>query len=111
MFVKLEYVIANAIVDLNDKNGGRSISIKNVKEYGERVTNELNKKYGDNYIFQYSNEYMKDFLREYSDYFLMVDDTLYLKDGIASTDIIEHILCYTPSKVLTVLLDTEFKVA
>lgn len=104
-FIKMEYLVANALVELYEKKQVNKISLDIIRKYGIKVEEELNSKNNTKAILLYSNNYTKEFLRDYSNLFEMVDDCIKIKDGITIEDIREHILSYISIDILLALLD------
>ena len=54
-FIKMEYLVANALVELYDKKGVDRISLEQIQRYGIKVEEELNSKENTRAILLYSN--------------------------------------------------------
>ena len=106
-FIKMEYLVANALVELYEKKQVDMISLEDIRKYGVKVEEVLNSKENSRAILLYSNNYTKEFLRDYSDWFEMVNDFIKIKSGITIDDIREHILSYIPVDILLALFSEE----
>lgn len=106
-FIKMEYLVANALVELYDKKRVDRISLDDIQKYGIKVEEQINSKENTRAILLYSDNYTKEFLHDYSDFFEKVDDFIKIKNGITIEDIREHILSYIPFDLLIVLFDCE----
>ena len=73
-FIKMEYLVANALVELYENKKIDKISLDDIKNYGIKVEKVLNKTEGTQAILLYSNQYTREFLQDYSDYFVFEDD-------------------------------------
>ncbi len=104
-FIKMEYLVANALVELYEKKKIDRISLEQIRNYGIKVEEELNSKDNTRAILLYSNNYTKEFLRDYSDFFEMIDSDIRIREGITIKDIREHILSYVSVNLLFALLD------
>ena len=105
-FIKMEYLVANALVELYDKKGIDKVSLDSIRKYGIKVEEEMNNQNNTKAILLYSNVYTKEFLQDYSDWFELVDDYIKIKDGVTIEDIQEHILSYVSVDVLIALLNS-----
>ena len=104
-FIKMEYLVANALVELYDKKRIDKISLDDIRKYGIKVEEEMNSQNNKKAILLYSNVYTKEFLQDYSDWFELVDDYIKIKDGVTIDDIQEHVLSYVSVDVLIALLN------
>ena len=102
----MEYLVANALVELYDKKGIDKVSLDSIRKYGIKVEEEMNSQNNTKAILLYSNVYTKEFLQDYSDWFELVDDYIKIKDGVTIEDIQEHILSYVSVDVLIALLNS-----
>ena len=105
-FIKMEYLVASALVELMDKKEINKISLKEIEEYGYKVEQILVQQ-NVNAILLYSNNYTKEFLEDYSDYFELEGDCIKVKSGVSPNEIRNHILAYISAKVLLALLSTD----
>ena len=103
-FIKMEYLVANALVELYDKKGVDRISLDQIQKYGIKVEEELNSKENTRAILLYSNVYTKEFLEDYSEWFELIDNQIKIRSGVGVEDIREHILSYVSVDVLFALL-------
>ncbi len=104
-FIKMEYLVANALVELYEKKQIDEISLEQIRNYGIKVEEELNSRNDTRAILLYSNNYTKEFLQDYSDLFELVGDSIKIKTGVTIKDIREHILSYISAEILFALLD------
>lgn len=104
-FIKMEYLVANALVELYEKKQIDKISLEDIRRYGIKVEEELNAKENSRAILLYSSNYTKEFLRDYSDWFEMENDCIKIKKGVTIDDIREHILSYISTFILIALLN------
>ena len=104
-FIKMEYLVANALVSLYERKNINKISLEDIRKYGVKVEEELNTTTNSRAILLYSNNYTREFLQDYSDWFEMIDDYIKIKDGVAIDDIREHILSYISMDILIALLN------
>lgn len=104
-FIKMEYLVANALVELYEKKQVDMISLEDIRKYGVKVEEVLNSKENSRAILLYSNNYTKEFLQDYSDWFEMVNDFIKIKSGVTIDDIREHILSYISTDILIALLN------
>lgn len=105
MFIRMEYLVASALVELYENKRIDRISLDDVRNYGFQVEKVLNEGGGTQAILLYSNQYTKEFLQDYSDYFTFEDDFIKIKNGITIANIREHILSYVSIDILLALLD------
>lgn len=104
-FIKMEYLVANALVELYENKKIDKISLDAVKTYGIKVEKILNETEGTQAILLYSNQYMREFLQDYSDYFVFEDNYIKIKAGVSIADIRNQILSYISVDILLALLD------
>lgn len=104
-FIKMEYLVANALVELYEKKQIDKISLEDIRKYGIKVEEVLNIKENSKAILLYSSRYTREFLQDYSDYFVYDEGFIKIKEGIEIDDIREHILSYVSSEILFALLD------
>lgn len=104
-FIKMEYLVANALVELYENKKIDKISLDDIKNYGIKVEKILNKTEGTQAILLYSNQYTREFLQDYSDYFVFEDDYIKIRSGVSIDDIRNHILSYISVDILLALLD------
>lgn len=103
IFVHLQDVIANALVELYEHNGTNQVSLIAIYDYGSAVVQVLNSKTNTHGIFLYSNKYIEECMREYDSWFERIGHTIRMKDGVAADDVRQHILAYTSVDVLNAL--------
>ena len=104
-FIKMEYLVAHALVELYENKKIDKISLDAIKDYGITVEKVLNKAAGTQAIFLYSNQYTREFLEDYSDYFVCEDNYIKIRQGVSIDDIRTHILSYISVDILLALLD------
>ena len=104
-FIKMEYLVANALVELYENKKIDNISLDDIKNYGIKVEKILNETAGTQAILLYSNQYTREFLQDYSDYFVFEDNYIKIKSGVSIDDIRNHILSYISVDILLALLD------
>lgn len=104
-FIKMEYLVANALVELYENKKIDKISLDDIKKYGIKVEEILNETEGTQAILLYSNQYTREFLQDYSDYFVFEDNYIKIKSGVSINDIRSHILSYVSIDILLALLD------
>ena len=103
-FIKMEYLVANALVELYENKKIDKISLASIQNYGIKVEKVLNKS-GTQAILLYSNQYTKEFLQDYSEYFTFENNYIKIKSGVTIDDIRNHILSYVSVDILLALLD------
>lgn len=107
-FIKMEYLVASALVELYENKQINKISLNIIREYGVKVEEDLNSKDDTKAILLYSNNYTKEFLCDYSNYFELADDEyIQIKDGVNAEDIRENILSYVSLDLLLALLNSD----
>ncbi len=103
-FVKMEYLVASALVELYEKENITKISLDDIRAYGIKVEEHLINN-NINAIFLYSNNYTKQFLHDYSDFFERIDNDIVIKEGVTVESIRDHILSYLSIDMLFALLN------
>lgn len=104
-FIKMEHLVASALVELYEKKQIDTITLAQIRNYGIKVEEQLNSQDNTRAILLFSNNYTKEFLQDYSDYFELVDNSIKIKNGVEIDDIREHILSYISAEILFALLD------
>lgn len=105
-FIKMEYLVASALVELYDKKKINKISFDEIKQYGIKVE-EILLSENINAILLYSNNYAKEFLDDYSQFFEAKEGCIYIKEEVTIEQIREHILSYISIDMLSVLLNVQ----
>lgn len=103
-FIKMEYLVANALVELYERKSIDRISLNEIKEYGIKVEEELinNKIHA---ILLYSSDYTKEFLEDCSDWFEKDDEYIKIREGKTIQEVREHFLSYISVDILLAMLN------
>ena len=103
-FIKMEYLVANALVELYEKNNIDRISLDEIREYGIKVEEELvnNQVHA---ILLYSSDYTKEFLEDCSEWFEKDNNYIKIRNGKTIEQIREHFLSYISVDILLALLN------
>lgn len=104
-FIKIEYVVANALCELLENNNERSVSFDLIKDYGIQVEKVFSKNNDVKAVFLFSNEYKKEFLRDYSDLFEIDHNKISLRENVTTNEIRARILAYASFDLLKALFD------
>ena len=104
-FIKMEYLVANALVELYENQKIDRISLETIQNYGIKVEKVLNAITGTQAILLYSSQYTREFLQDYSEYFEFENNYIKIKSGVSIEDIRNHILSYIYVDILLALLD------
>lgn len=102
IFIKMEHLVANALVELFEEKNIRRISLEDIYNYGIKVEKELNSE-NTRAILLYSNIYTKQFLEDYSEWFVREENYIALRPGKTAEDLREHILSYVSLPLLLAL--------
>lgn len=103
-FIKMEYLVANALVELYERKSIDRISLNEIKEYGIKVEEELiNNKF--HAILLYSSDYTKEFLEDCSDWFEKDDEYIKIREGKTIQEVREHFLSYISVDILLAMLN------
>lgn len=103
-FIKMEYLVANALVELYEKQNIDRISLDEIRAYGIKVEEELvnNQVHA---ILLYSSDYTKEFLEECSEWFEKDNNYIKIRSGKTIEEIREHFLSYISIDILLALLN------
>ena len=115
-FIKVETLVANALIELIEKNNCRSVEFGRIMEYGRAVLEAL-KARGEEAVYLASREDTNRMMRNYVDFFKINRDNpdtvvVSLKDRKTATDLrsqfrafltLEHLFAFTDSKALVEL--------
>ena len=74
-FIGIEDLVANALIELMEKNNCRRVDFETLVNYGTVVLSILRQN-GEEAIFLLSKEYTNELIRNYSDYFDIEHDEL-----------------------------------
>lgn len=102
-FIKMEHLVANALVELYETKNTNRISLDKIREYGIKVEEELINK-NIQAILLYSSDYTKEFLHDYSEWFEKDSNFIKIKSGKSIDEIREHVLSYISIDLLLALL-------
>lgn len=106
-FIKMEHLVANALVRLCEEKNIRRISLDDIYNYGIKVEEELNSN-NTRAILLYSNIYTKQFLEDYSEWFMREGNDIVLRQDKTTEDLREHILSYVSLPLLLALFRNDF---
>ena len=103
-FIKMEYLVANALVELYERNNIDRISLGEIRAYGIKVEEELvnNQVHA---ILLYSSDYTKEFLEDCSEWFEKDNNYIKIRNGKKIEEIREHFLSYISVDILLALLN------
>ena len=104
IYIGIEDLVANALIELVEKSEKREVLFKQLDEYGAKVINYLNDKQ-EQAVLVLSNE----FLHDYSDYFELfsdnIDEGIRLKEGIPVSRLWEKFRGYLSVNVMLAFMD------
>lgn len=104
--IRMEYLVANALVELYESKNITRISLDDIRRYGYKVEEKL--EYNNiRAILLYSNNYTKEFLDDYSEWFEKVGDYIQIRKSKSIEDIRKEILSHVPVDVLLALLNED----
>ena len=104
MKIGIEYIAANALVELYENSKQNYVKIEDLRNYGITVKQILR----DNNIeavLLMSDYYLIQFVHNYSDMFEVVDEKIYKKDNVTCDDIRERIIAYMKMDLLMAMVD------
>ena len=102
-YIKMEYLVANALVTLYEKKKITRVSFDDIRNYGIKVEEELINQ-NIHAILLYSNSYTKEFLEDYSEWFERDGDGIKMRAGKTVDQIRNHILSYASLDMLLALI-------
>ena len=105
-YVKMEHIVASALVELCEKKNINKISLNDIRSYGITVKKHLINNKVDA-ILLYSDNYTKQFLHDYSDFFELIGNDIVIKENVTVDSIREHILSYISVDILFALFSEE----
>ena len=107
VFIKMEYIVANALCEILAQSQQDSISFKAIKEYGFQIEKYYVENKNTKAIVLFSEEYRKQFLRDYSDLFGYNEETdcIFLQKGVTIEAVRTRILAYASIDLLEALFD------
>ena len=115
-FIKIETLVANALIELIEKNNCRSVEFARIMEYGRAVFEALQAK-GEEAVYLASRDDTSKMMRNYADFFEINRNSLDtvmvgLRDGKTAADLrsqfrafltLEHLFAFTNSRALVEL--------
>lgn len=108
IYIGIEDLVANALIELVEKSEKREVLFKQLDEYGAKVIKYLNDKQ-EQAVLVLSKERTNDFLHDYSDYFELfsngMDEGIRLKTGISVSQLWEKFRGYLSVDVMLAFMD------
>ena len=103
IYIGIEDLVANALIELIEKNNTRKVFFSELDKYGAIVLKELNEK-GDQAILIVSKERTTEFLRDYSEYFELftegINEGIMLKNEVDVSELWKKFRGCMPIKVM-----------
>ena len=99
-FIGIEDLVANALIEIYEKNGCRKVSFEQLRNYGAVIVSWLQEN-GEEAVILVSKHYTNELIRNYSDFFEVVDSNdhnsyIELKDDKTVDDLRSHFRAYLP---------------
>lgn len=104
MKIGIEYIAANALVELYENSNKNYVSIEDLRNYGITVK-EILKCNNIEAILLMSDYYLIQFVHNYSDMFEFKENKIYKKDNVTCDDIRERIIAYMKMDLLMAMVD------
>lgn len=104
MKIGIEYIAANALVELYENSKQNYVSIEDLRNYGITVK-EILKDNNIEAILLMSDYYLIQFVHNYSDMFEVFNEKIYKKDNVTCDDIRERIIAYMKMDLLMAMVD------
>ena len=104
MKIGIEYIAANALVELYENSKQNYVKIEDLRNYGITVK-EILKDNNIEAVLLMSDYYLIQFVHNYSDMFEVVDEKIYKKDNVTCDDIRERIIAYMKMDLLMAMVD------
>ncbi len=73
-FISVEDIVANALIEIYENNGGRKVSFEQLRNYGEGVIRYIKNEKREDAVLLVSRYHMRELVRSYSEFFNL-DDT------------------------------------
>lgn len=104
MKIGIEYIAANALVELYENSKQNYVKIEDLRNYGITVK-EILRDNNIEAVLLMSDYYLIQFVHNYSDMFEVVDEKIYKKDNVTCDDIRERIIAYMKMDLLMAMVD------
>ena len=108
IYIGIEDLVANALIELDEKSEKREVLFKQLDEYGAKVIKYLNDKQ-EQAVLVLSKERTNEFLHDYSDYFELfsngMDEGIRLKESISVNQLWEKFRGYLSVDVMLAFMD------
>lgn len=104
MKIGIEYIAANALVELYENSKQNYVKIEDLRNYGITVK-EILKDNNIEAVLLMSDYYLIQFVHNYSDMFEVVDEKIYKKEDVTCDDIRERIIAYMKMDLLMAMVD------
>lgn len=108
IYIGIEDLVANALIELVEKSEKREVLFKQLDEYGAKVIKYLNDKQ-EQAVLVLSKERTNEFLHDYSDYFELfsngIDEGIRLRAGISVNQLWEKFRGYLSVDVMLAFMD------
>lgn len=109
IYIGIEDLAANALIELVEKSEKREVLFKQLDEYGAMVVRYLHNKQ-EQAVLVLSKEKINEFLHDYSDYFELfsrgLDEGIRLKGGITVNQLWEKFRGYLSVDVMLAFMDS-----
>lgn len=108
-FIGIEDLVANALIELIEKNGNKEVSFEQLNNYGAVVVRILQSNNAEEAILLVSKYYTNELIRNYSEFFEIidkdVDSFIKLKEGKSSDDLRNRFRAYMSTDMLVAFTD------
>lgn len=108
IYIGIEDLVANALIELVEKSEKREVFFKELDEYGANVIKYLNDKQ-EQAVLVLSKERMTEFLHDYSDYFELfsrgIDEGIRLREDVLVSQLWEKFRGYLSVDVMLAFMD------
>lgn len=91
MKINIEFVAANALVELYENSEKKYVSFDDLLNYGI-IIQQILKENNIESVLLLSDYYMIQFVHNYSDMFEIIDDNIYIKEGVDCEQIRDRII-------------------
>lgn len=109
-FIGIEDLVANALIEMIEKNKSRKVSFEQLNKYGAMIIRILREN-DEEAVVLVSKHYTNELIRNYSDFFEIMDNDssdsyITLKDGKTEGDLRRHFRAYLSISMILAFTDS-----
>lgn len=108
-FIEIEDLVANALIELKENNGGRRVSFDKLNEYGTKIVQFIQENTDEDAVLLISKYYTSELISNYSEFFEVIDrdesSFIQLKSEKSADDLRKRFRAYLSNEMLVAFTD------